>query len=922
MFPLADAFDDLWDSVPPAAAAAPEVAPMGTFDDLWDSIPAPPTGLNAASGQIGKGLALGWFDEIQGVESGLQGMIANVLGRGNGQSFTQNYDAKVGQLRGVDDAYEAANPATSMALQLGGAMLPAAITGGVSLATGATAASKGLAPAIARTVFGAGTKGAPTVGQLVGMGAAGGAITGAGEADEGSRTTGALLGGGVGALAAPVLGKTIEIGGRAIADLAADYNMLPTQALRRIAASGAERGSFSPDPTQISALTPEEIVLAKQLKNTPIEKILAARAELETVVPQDVPMFLPEALNSAKVDRNARFVANYEPSMEYSQAAIKARTEGAQGRTSSILDAVSPDRGIYTGASKLTKAADDIILEAESQRSALTKPLYQDAFAQQPLVDSPDLTTLVSKDQVLVRAIKDVKRTANNADLPDNSSELLVKARQEIGDKIESAIKNGNRREAADLTDTYNRLNGILHTNDALKQADEVFAGESGGIDELTSTFLKNLRGMTDDKVNNVGQVFNLPAERIGQLRGTFEKAGKLDEWSAGIRAHMQNVVEGSKDGSNFVSKLTGSTLQKDKLRAALGDEAEDVLSGLALEGRMFEGKNKYFAGSSTAGNLQEASEFQKNVGFIKKLFNKDIGGALQSIFSSDLPDEVAQGLAKIYFDPKSGRKALDRIIPLIEQYARNNAVAGAAGRSAGRVSSLGTGQMFGAGPRPQASQAQTATQGLQADAMSQPLRNQTSGLSPSLNDAASPNTTQAIKPSLISSVLSPTSNRRSTADLLGRVVKTKGGKMNTPEKIAEVEAMIDADPVDAAIYEVESSRNPLAKNPSSSATGAFQLINATAKALGVENPLDIGQNYEGYLKLKAENQARFKTDDPFLTYAAHFLGAPLLDKWQSGKSLTDSEEAIVRELKTKALPRFKKIYERIIKDRSGQVEA
>ena len=146
-------------------------------------------------------------------------------------------------------------------------------------------------------------------------------------------------------------------------------------------------------------------------------------------------------------------------------------------------------------------------------------------------------------------------------------------------------------------------------------------------------------------------------------------------------------------------------------------------------------------------------------------------------------------------------------------------------------------------------------------------------------------------------------------ADLF-KSVFTKGSN-SMAQPISAIESEIDSDPYYSAVYETESGRNPQASNPNSSAKGAFQLINATAKNLGVEDPLDLEQNFEGFKKLTEENKARFG-NDPITLYKAHYLGAPLLKKVQQGKALTPQEQAIVRDLQARALPRFLKIYTRI----------
>jgi len=161
--------------------------------------------------------------------------------------------------------------------------------------------------------------------------------------------------------------------------------------------------------------------------------------------------------------------------------------------------------------------------------------------------------------------------------------------------------------------------------------------------------------------------------------------------------------------------------------------------------------------------------------------------------------------------------------------------------------------------------------------------------------------------------------DKSASSNSLQQKVFGKGEKMpSDPATIKKVEAKIDSDPVDATIYEMESSRNPLAKNTKSTASGAFQLINATQKAFGVTDPFDIEQNYGAYKKLRKENETRFGSN-PILLYSAHYLGATVLDKVLKGKTLTEDEQAQVKELEDKILPKFQAIYKKKL---SGTVEA
>lgn len=155
-----------------------------------------------------------------------------------------------------------------------------------------------------------------------------------------------------------------------------------------------------------------------------------------------------------------------------------------------------------------------------------------------------------------------------------------------------------------------------------------------------------------------------------------------------------------------------------------------------------------------------------------------------------------------------------------------------------------------------------------------------------------------------------PSLFKPSVAGSLFRVPEDKK-KMNEFPKtdIKAVEAQIDSDPIDSAIYQAESNRDPKAKNKVSSASGGFQLTSKTAKDLGVKDVFDLAQNYDGYKKLRAENQARFGSD-PAMLYSAHYLGATVLAKVLEKKPLTKDEQAQVEYLKNKALPDFMKIYQ------------
>lgn len=242
-------------------------------------------------------------------------------------------------------------------------------------------------------------------------------------------------------------------------------------------------------------------------------------------------------------------------------------------------------------------------------------------------------------------------------------------------------------------------------------------------------------------------------------------------------------------------------------------------------------------------------------------------------------------------------------------------------------------------------SQPQKTAPSIQVDATSPALKNQI--LSPSPDTRPIPDATQAPLAQKISTVVSPTSKdlptlmnvvlgkkaieqigqsgskadqaalEMSVRDYMKKGMSESDAKRETISDVQSGKLNLDvtqavqeikADPYYNALATAESGWNPNAKNKSSSATGLFQLVSGTAKSLGVEDPKNITQSFEGVKKLTEENKAIFGSD-PAMLYAAHYLGANVLKKWLDGKPLTDVQQAQVLELKTKALPNFLKAY-------------
>lgn len=153
-----------------------------------------------------------------------------------------------------------------------------------------------------------------------------------------------------------------------------------------------------------------------------------------------------------------------------------------------------------------------------------------------------------------------------------------------------------------------------------------------------------------------------------------------------------------------------------------------------------------------------------------------------------------------------------------------------------------------------------------------------------------------------------------------GSLFTPKGQRMDEPTKkdVKLVEAEIAKDPYFDTLYQFESNRKPEAANKESSAKGGFQFINSTAKAMGLDDPFDLGKSYEAVKKLD-EQSSDLHENDPLLRYSAHYLGETVLRKVLNGEPLTDKQEKQVAYLREVLYPRFKTMYQANLKKITGK---
>jgi hypothetical protein len=850
----------------------------------------------------GQGLTLGTLDEVA---AGGNALLDRIF---SGVPLSEAYDQRLEQTRGMLKDYQETSPGQAFAIELlGAANLPFKSAIGEKAGIGA------------KTVQAA--KEGGTLGALYGYGSGeGGAL---------QRAESAALSGGIGAGAGAVLTPAIEgtvRGGQWLADKAAEIGITPKALIDDLAealfsgSASSQRGSISNRPTG-AGLTPEELYLARRLKNVPASEIDRAAVELAEADARGVPLYLQEALGDRGVMSNANLVATQPSTAGQAGRAIEARTAATRDRMSNLLSGVSDEIDPYTGAQRLQTAGKNIVGKAEEELKAIGKALYKPAYDLTPSIDDPRLVELIDSDKYLRDEIRNLQNTAEYSKLPQNSTELLVASRSGLNDRVTKlAEKEPNLARA--VSGTYQKLNEII--GDAVPEvraADKLYGAAAQKIDDLNSTFLGYLNKLSPDKIDSVTQLLDRPPARISALRDKFLDAGLESEWNAGVRSVLDLKLLGMKNGQNMADRLAGVPEMEKQIRAALGDKADDVLRGLFFEDKIARGKNAYAVGSQTQPRMAEAEDVKQAASLLDSIMNLDYKGAMAKLFDQGMPDDLAQGLADIYFNPTRGKDSLTRVTSLLNDYAQNRKAADAVIKGASKITSRGglvgreeIKSLTGAPPEsaPPGRLIRTQKKGSKTEAGS--------------SKSATPQE-QAKNPA--------TDQDRSSGTQLkngGKIQPTYTDQDNLfndlfqradMRNVKDVEAEIDRDSYLSALYEAESGRNPQAKNPKSTASGGFQFIKRTAASLGLKNPFDLDESLTAVRKLTDEHKRLFG-DDPAVLYSAHYLGSPLLRKVQRGATLTAKEQGIVDSLVQKALPRFMRIYNKVNKPKSrgGQVKA
>lgn len=788
----------------------------------------------------------------------------------------RTYDDIMREYGTMGETLATQSPYATAAGGITGSLIPLALTGPVRGSVGL-----GQELLLGQTAVDA----VPTIGQLARIGAAQGALQGAGaaeptEANRGqdnlaNRIVGGTIGAGIGAVGTPLMtkatGATIGYVGRKLAE-----NNLMGTGLREALAGlplTSERGAIATGKEITEGgYTPAELIIAKKLAEGSVSDIDVAIARANAAQASNVPMFLPEAIQSPAVYQSAKLAAVKPGGITYAQKAIEGRAAEAGTRVENVLSTIAPSRSTSYGANVLTKAAQDIQDQLVQGRSSVASQLYKQARLEAPEIVSKDLTELISKDKALKSAIKTVKGYADNADLPDTSLEVLDQARRIISDKMDAAGSNERRL----LQRTKDKLTSIMEdAAPTYKEARKAYEEASRPLNALEQSKFTLIRDFDPDKPESLGQIFNQAPEVIESLRDNFVSAGKIDEWNAGVRAYLQHLVEKQpEEAAGRMARLVQSTVGKNRIKAALGEQGDQVISALQSELEILKSQPKYYAGSPTAPLTFEEADTRQAADIARKALGGKFREALAGLFA---PDDTAlyRQLAQAYFTPGQNIAQLQKLRPLVEQYQLVNAL--------NQVTQRGVGTTLGKA----AGLTQSTATDIATSSTSQSPKLPTNKTSLGIG-AVGLGTTELdamMKDIMAPSVSSAEANKSkaSTGQVAARI----------DDIVSEVDSSLRPSLIKAVIMQ-ESAGNPKIVS-NRGAVGLMQLMPDTAKMLGVDplNPIDNVKGGSRYLQ-----QLINQFGDEKLALAAYNWGPTNLQKalnYLEAKGKTPTWSNVVR---------------------------
>lgn len=447
-------------------------------------------GLTDVTAPVLQGVSMGFGDEISaGLRSGF-GMLGD-------------YDEKLAQERALVKRAESQNPVGSTVAKIAGAIAPGVVGAPLAVAKYATSGLGKIAEAGAR---------------MAGLGAAEGAIYGAGKGENAEeRKAGAVTGAAYGAALGPVAGAAGDVVGRVGRNIVKGVQNLarPTAAARGQVSQALARDGMSPDEFNRQFAT-KKAVRPDTMAMDAGGEAMRTRVELAAQSPGAARSLIKPGMERRQVNQLHRISNDLRALTGSSETAIEATERLIQERAKA--------------AAPFYKAAEQRPVEGQSLAAFLGETSR--GYGKEAL-DSPDYRKLLESEY----GIKNPTVPPQDAVAVD--LRLVDGWKKIIGDMEKAALRSGNDNRARVLGDVRRRvIDEVKADNPDYARALKEWSGPSQFIDAIDAG--RSFQKMTAEEV----QIFMKGAAKSEREGFRIGAVSSMINHMEGDRAKMADFTK------------------------------------------------------------------------------------------------------------------------------------------------------------------------------------------------------------------------------------------------------------------------------------------------------------------------------------------------------------------------------------------
>jgi hypothetical protein len=590
----------------------------------------------AARAFLGQGLGMGWGDEAEA-------FFRSRLG-------DEKYEDALQKIRQEYAQYSKEAPIASTVAEFGGGMAPAL---GMMFLPGAQAAGAAQAQ---RTTAG-------TLARLAGLGAATGAVSGAGSAVEGDRLSGGAAGATLGTaigLGTPIALRSAKGAGSWLRD-----RLAPSEAV--IASRAGEKFSGAMKESNLTPQQIEQMMARDRVMGVPstVANVDYAMADLAEAVAQRT------GKGTRKVEKTLTQQKAGSRERTYQQVAKGLKPGDYYADEAKLVQDLRSKAGtMYDEAYAWGDVDDPRIVEA------LKNPQFQSFFAKaRSIADTEAQAAKLRGEDPSRFALPEIykptgKFTESGAEILELTKLPDVRTLDYIKRGIDASIESGFRgqgmstAEASALRSLRKEfVNAIDENVPAYRAARQEYAGDMEVIDAMRA-------GLQD--------FGKLDSEQVVKMVAGMGKAEK-EAFRTGVARSLYGKVMDPSTNFNAASRIINSPETVSKLQPLFDDPAHFRLFQTALEreAQLFQQANKILGGSQTAkrGAMREALDEGPGVG--EAVANAVTGGFWPSLTSmaarvarsSTLTPQVADKLSDMLMAKNPSEVAA--VVKFLEQYEK-----------------------------------------------------------------------------------------------------------------------------------------------------------------------------------------------------------------------------------------------------------